>query len=244
MERQLIRRIIIYISLILFPITFYYLSPYLIIDGALQGIITGSFLVFFLMFISALFVGRLFCSWLCPAGGLQRLCMIANNKSIKVGKRDLVKYLIWIAWISVIVLMLVQARGTKSIDPFYQTHYGISVQNIESLILFLIIIGVIAAISIISGKRGFCHYFCWMAPFMIIGRKIRNIGKWPSLRLKSEVKHCIDCKTCSKNCPMSLDVNSMVKNEHMENSECILCGTCIDSCPKNVINYSFRASDV
>jgi len=114
------------------------------------------------------------------------------------------------------------------------------VQGIQSLILFLVIIGGIACISIFAGKRGFCHYFCWMAPFMIIGRKIRNIGRWPSLGIKAQAEKCIDCKSCSKNCPMSLDVNSMVKNQHMENIECILCGTCIDICPKKVINYSFN----
>ena len=89
-RRQKIRTAIIIISFILFPITFYYFSPYLIIDGASQGIVTGSFIVFLLMFVSSLFIGRLFCGWMCPAGGLQRICMKSNNKPFKVGKRDLV----------------------------------------------------------------------------------------------------------------------------------------------------------
>lgn len=241
-QRQKIRKTIIILSFLLFPITYYYFSPYLIIDGASQGIVTGSFIMFLLMFVSSLFIGRLFCGWVCPAGGLQRICMKGNNKPFKVGKRDLVKYiLVWIPWITIIIFMFIKAGGIKTVDPFYQTYYGISVQSFESLILFLVIIGGIAMISLIAGRRGFCHYICWMAPFMIIGRKIRNLGKWPSLRLKADAGKCIDCKTCSKNCPMSLDVNSMVKNEAMENRECILCGTCIDVCPKSLINYSFSS---
>jgi len=74
---------------------------------------------------------------------------------------------------------------------------------------------------------------------MIGGRKLRNVFKWPSLRLKAQKDKCIDCKTCSFNCPMSLDVNIMVKDSKMENSECILCGTCVDVCKKEVIKYSF-----
>jgi polyferredoxin len=74
---------------------------------------------------------------------------------------------------------------------------------------------------------------------MIGGRKLRYLLKWPSLRLKAEKDNCKDCQTCTKNCPMSLDVNAMVKTSRMENSECILCGTCIDKCKEGVIRYSF-----
>ena len=74
---------------------------------------------------------------------------------------------------------------------------------------------------------------------MIGGRKLRNFFKWPSLGLASEKARCTDCMTCSKNCPMSLDVNDMVKKGKMENSECILCGTCVDKCSKDVIKYAF-----
>lgn len=45
-NRQKIRKAVIIISVILFPITYYYFSPYLIIDGASQGIISGSFIMF------------------------------------------------------------------------------------------------------------------------------------------------------------------------------------------------------
>ena len=50
-----------------------------------------------------------------------------------------------------------------------------------------------------------------MAPFMILGRKVRNLFRWPALRLKAELDKCINCKKCTANCPMSLDVNGMVQ---------------------------------
>jgi polyferredoxin len=80
-----------------------------------------------------------------------------------------------------------------------------------------------------------------MAPFMILGRKLRNAVNWPALRLKADKEACISCKKCTRNCPMSLDVNGMVQKETMENSECVLCGSCVDVCPKDVIRYSFSA---
>lgn len=58
MTRQGIRKTLLLISFLLFPITIYYLSPALIIQGAAEGIAVGSFVVFGLMFISSLILGR------------------------------------------------------------------------------------------------------------------------------------------------------------------------------------------
>jgi polyferredoxin len=80
-----------------------------------------------------------------------------------------------------------------------------------------------------------------MAPFMIIGRKLRNLLAWPALRLAARAEACKDCLTCTSNCPMSLDVHAMVQREHMEHNECILCGTCVDNCTKSAIRFSFSA---
>ena len=139
--------------------------------------------------------------------------------------------------------MFVQAGGIIAIDPLYQTYYGISITGIESIIMFIAIAGLIAAIALIAGKRASCHTICWMAPFMIIGRKIRNAANLPSLQLKSNKEKCVNCKICAKKCPMSLEVNEMVQKENMENSECILCGSCVDNCPKGAIKYSFGRSN-
>jgi len=38
---------------------------------------------------------------------------------------------------------------------------------------------------------------------------------------------------------MSLEVNEMVKQGKIENSECILCGNCIVVCPQDAIKYAF-----
>lgn len=238
-RRQSIRMAILMVSLAFFPVIYYYLSPYLIIQGATEGVVSGSFVVFIFMFVSSLVVGRAFCGWACPAGGLQRLCSKANSRNFRGGRRDWTKYFIWAPWIGIIALMLTRAGGVRSIDPLYQTYYGISIQNIESLVLFFIIAGLIALLGLTAGKRAFCHYACWMAPFMIIGRRVRNLVRWPSLRLRADRDRCVDCKTCSKNCPMSLDVNRMVHSASMENTECILCGTCVDNCPQGAIRYSF-----
>ncbi len=78
-----------------------------------------------------------------------------------------------------------------------------------------------------------------MAPFMILGRKLRNALNTPALRLAAEKDNCISCHRCDKVCPMSLGVQELVRSGSMETCECILCGSCVDACPKDVIRYSF-----
>jgi len=236
--RQNLRKGIILIAFLLFPVTLYYFSPYLIIQGASEGVMSGSFIVFTALFLSALFLGRGFCAWFCPLGGIQEASFLAKNKGVN-NRFNWIRYIIWVPWMGLIIYMAVTAGGLRKADFTYQTTYGISVSDISALPMYFTIVFLTVILSFAVGKRGFCHYVCWISPFMIGGRKFRNLFKWPSLRLEAEKDKCIDCKTCTKNCPMSLDVNRMVKSGKIENSECILCGTCIDNCKEGVIKYSF-----
>ena len=68
--RQRIRKTTLLISLLLFPIIMWYFSPYLIINAAMEHVINGSFIVFTAMLVFSMFFGRVWCGYLCPAGGL------------------------------------------------------------------------------------------------------------------------------------------------------------------------------
>ena len=239
MDRNKIRNVMILIMFALFPLIYYYFSPYLVITAAAEGIVAGSLIVFGLLFVASLFLGRAFCGWICPAGAMQELCAKVRNKNCKNGKRNWIKYGIWLPWVSIIVVMFIQAGSIVAIDPLYQTYFGISITGVESAIMFLVIAGLIAGIALVTGKRGACHTICWMAPFMIIGRKIRNSADWPALQLESDRNLCINCKACTRICSMSLDVNAMVQKQAMENAECVMCGRCVDVCPKGAIKYAF-----
>jgi polyferredoxin len=224
-----------------------YLSPYVIIDGAMNGILNGSLVMFGLMFVSSLILGRAWCGWVCPGGGMQEIFEPVNNKPAIGRKFDWIKWLIWIPWMGLIVAFAILGGGYRSIDLLYHTQNGISVAGsadrpiLFAYIIYYIVIGLFVGLAIFAGRRAGCHAICWMAPFMIIGRWMRNRFAWPSLRLVADASACSDCKLCTRNCPMGLDVNAMVEAEQMEHSECILCGNCIDTCSKKVIRYSFSA---
>ena len=57
MNRQKKRLVIAFVMAALFPLVYYYFSPYLVIMGATDGIIAGDLLAFAGLFLTSLFVG-------------------------------------------------------------------------------------------------------------------------------------------------------------------------------------------
>ncbi len=230
---------LILLSFLLFPVTYCYLSPALIIMGAHEGVITGSFIVFALMFVTALFLGRGFCGWVCPGAGLQEAMIIARDEPARGGRLNWIKWMIWVPWIAVIALMAASAGGLSSIDFTYNLESGISATNVMSYVIYYIVVGIIVLLHFKTGNRAFCHYGCWMAPFMILGTKTSSLLKLPTLHLAVEPEKCNECRRCNRTCPMSLDVMSMALSGDMSNSECILCGNCVDICKQGAVEFRF-----
>jgi ferredoxin-type protein NapH len=237
--RQRLRRFSTLFSTLLFPVILNYFSPYLIVDSAAHGIVNGSMILFGLMFLSALFFGRLWCAWGCPGAGLQEMMFDVKGTPAKGGRLDWIKWVIWFPWICLIGVMAIRAGGYRSIDFFYMTKNGISVTAPLNYMVYYLVVGIFVVLALLFGRRAGCHYICWMSPFMILGRHLRNRFSWPSLRLESAPAECSSCHNCTMNCPMSLPVEKMVRENSLEHSECILCGNCIDGCSRKAIHYTF-----
>lgn len=238
-RRQRLRKALILTSFLLFPITLNFLSPYVIIAGAMDGIVNGSLIVFGLLFVGSLFFGRLWCGWICPGAGMAEVSASVNNAPFASKRGDWIKWAIWAPWILLIVVMAVQAGGYRSVNPLYLTESGISVDEPVKYIVYFTVIGLFVGLSIAFGRRAGCHTICWMAPFMILGRGLRNRLGLPALQLATDPNACVKCTSCTTSCPMSLPVAALVQTGRIEHPECILCGTCADGCAKKAIRFSF-----
>ncbi len=238
MKRQQIRKMFLLISLLLFPVTLYYFSPALIVDAGLQGILNGSFLVFCLLFLLSIPFGRLFCAYLCPAGGLQECVFAVKEKSPKQGRRLWLKYGIWTVWMAAVIFCYFHSGGIVAVDFWFETEHGISVSFMQSYLIYYGILCLILIPALVCGKRAFCHYFCWMAPFMVLGTKLRRFLHLPGLYIRvGKPEQCIACGKCAKVCPMGIDVVQEIKSGTVKNAECIQCGACIDNCPRSILKY-------
>lgn len=238
-RRQQVRRTLILITMLIFPLIYYFFSPYLIVDASARGIVNGSFIVFALLLVSGLILGRGWCGWVCPAAGLQEACFTVQNRPARGGRLDWIKWGIWSVWIGAIVALAWLAGGYRTVAPAYPNGSWVSIVEPAGFIVYYAVVGTMVLLALGFGRRAFCHYGCWMAPFLIIGRTLRNRLHLPGLQLQTASTQCTGCNICTRNCPMSLDVMSMAKQGALEHPECILCGTCIDLCPKHVITYHF-----
>ncbi|MFX1366633.1 MAG: 4Fe-4S binding protein [Promethearchaeota archaeon] len=245
------RKLLMFLWVIALPITFNWMSPVLIIMGGFEGYITISFIVFATWFISSLFFGRSFCAYGCQWGAIQEVLGDTIPKKLdqaKKRKRRKIKYIVFIVWIIFIALGPIFNLGYQyGFNPFYPTPEdptGIISWNefaIGMLIFYFGIIGSVAILfTLVGGKRSFCNYACPMGVLGVIGTKIKNTLKYPSLHLEVNTESCTQCKQCSKACEMGLDVNEMVQSGDMYDPDCILCGNCVSTCPQNVINYAWK----
>lgn len=238
--RQRVRAAILLFSLLLFPLFLFYLSPYIIVEAAAEGTVNGSLIVFGLMFVAALFVSRLWCGWVCPGAALGELAMPIRNRLFAPRWLSWLKWAIWVPWLSLIVWLAVRAGGYHKVNPWFHLEGGLTVEQPYWYIIYYVVIALFVGLTLIFGRRAGCHMICWMAPFMILGRKLRNLLHTPALSLRAETDRCINCQRCTAACPMSLDVNGLVQAGAMEHSDCVLCGSCADACPKNVIHYTWK----
>ena len=214
-----------------------FLSPYLIVNGAFEGVLAGSGIIFLTLFLFSIFSGRGFCGWICPMGGLNELLYKINNRRVTSNGMKLVKFILWGIWCCSILGGFIYSGGIRMIKMLYMTESGVSVDTPVKYITYYGVILLFLIISIIGGRRASCHSICWIAPFMILGKKLSDRIRIPRLRVQATKEACIHCNKCSNVCPMSIAVMEESDKSFRNHDDCILCGMCIDHCPKKYFSY-------
>ncbi|MDD1749077.1 MAG: 4Fe-4S binding protein [Methanothrix sp.] len=121
-----------------------------------KGIVTGGLIVFTLLFISSLFLGRLWCGWLCPAGGLQEIYFQIYDKPANIKRLNWFKYPIFLAIIFIPLISAIRSAGRlTTIDLFYHTDQGISIAKQGAYAIFFVQTAFITLFAILGGKLGF-----------------------------------------------------------------------------------------
>jgi ferredoxin-type protein NapH len=128
--RQKIRKAAIITSFGLFPVTLYYFSPVLSLQAMTMGVVSGSLVIFCVLFAVSLFLGRAFCGWACPGAGLQEIVALARGTPVRRTRINWIKWVIWCPWAVTLLFLALRAGGVHAVDLTYQTRHGVSVTDL------------------------------------------------------------------------------------------------------------------
>lgn len=238
-SKHTVRKITSFVSFLLFPITLNFFSPYVSIDGAMTGIVSGSLIVFALFFLFGIVFGRAWCSYGCPWAAPSEYLQKINNKPLSRKKLAVIRYSIFGIWFFFLIFGFVMAGGIRGVDPLHLTDNLVSVDEPIKFITYYMVLLLLFLVTVFVGRRGACHAICWMSPFMQAGMLVGDWLRVPRFMVRSKPEQCISCKKCTTNCPMSIDVMNDLKAGGIRSKDCILCGQCVEVCPKDVLSIRF-----
>lgn len=179
-----------------------------------------------LLLLSSLWLGRAFCGWLCPVGFLQDLlARLTGKKKVRVGKSahglfTKLKYLVFFATLCLAVLGL--GAIYMHFCPVLALSYPAAIAWSSALIIITLLLALVVS-------RFFCRYLCPLGALLGLGYLWGRQVHIKQAKVERNLETCIDCRLCSRFCPMQIDV---AEAETVDTPECILCNTCVEQCPK------------
>lgn len=197
------------------------------------GIVIG------LVVITTIILGPVLCGFICPFGTIQDLIAIIGKKIFKKDYNTFVpkkldcslKYLRYVMLLGAIILTA--SSGVmilEKINP-YHAFLGMFTKNFSIVGFFIFCLIIVLSIFI---YRPWCKYLC---PY---GALLGIFNKFKVFRVVREDNTCIECKRCSRECPVGIDIHS---RKEVRSLSCISCLECVTDgvCPKTeTISYTSK----
>ena len=186
----------------------------------LAGFFHGSVTLLIIAIFAGIFLGPVFCGWICPAGTLQELSGKMNKliiRQLKICSPVLPKKTTYIRYAAAAVIIILWLTGTFTILKDIQ---------VPPIIPWILLTAAITANLIIP--RFFCRLLCPMGAI----NSLTNLIKLFPVKTK---KDCTLCGNCERICPVGIYLSKKGNNR---DTRCISCFSCIAVCPdKNMVGY-------
>jgi len=191
--------------------------------SAVQNIIlkasTGYLLLFLVPTITALFMGRLFCGYVCPFGALQELLHVKRfRRSIPA---RWMRFLRWLPFVLLGMLVL-RVLSTNVLTWNGGTPFK-AFFTFGGTPLTLALSGLLALASLVL-FRPFCRVFCPLGAWLSL------VSRFSPFRLRKSAA-CVSCSQCDHACASGIITNGKARTE-----DCLLCGECIRVCPTEALS--------
>jgi ferredoxin-type protein NapH len=194
----------------------------------------------------ALFLGPLFCGWMCPAGLFTEFLsrFVPPRFQINFSKMKISGVNVRYGFLAGFMLVpLIGGNVCCSFCNFTHTQNIISAIfgnpagltywasfSVVSFILWFFVLGIFTV-----GGRGWCNFLCPAGALMglahAIGTRLK-IGR----SMKVDPNRCQICKTCSSICP-ALALHNERDRTEINHHACNVCMDCAQICPRGAISY-------
>lgn len=205
----------------------------LVLTGIYDPIHPAALTIFLAVVLVAFLFRKGFCSYICPVGTVSEFVgklgayvFGRNYKPPKLLDRLLMipKYLLLYFFLNSILKM-----NLMQLNAFLQSPYSY-VADVKMLYFFiyptdtkLIILGFLIIFSLFI-KHFWCRYLCPYGALLGLTALVS-----PLWRVTRDPEQCLQCGSCARVCPNSLDVDKVTR---VNSPECSGCLTCVSSCPR------------
>ncbi|MBI5953921.1 MAG: 4Fe-4S binding protein [Chloroflexi bacterium] len=202
--------------------------------------------------IAALFLGPLFCGWVCPAGQITEFLsrLVPPRFQIDLsGKVNgvSVRYGFMLGMMGITFLggnaccsFCNFTHAQNMLNALFGDFLGISYLasfSIVSFVLWFFVMGLFT-----RGGRGWCNFLCPAGALMglahYLGTKLK-IGRLVNINRVT----CTNCKTCTANCPAWAMSYENEKPVEINYHACTACMDCARVCPAKAISYKWATRE-
>lgn len=205
-----------------------------------------------LIIIPTLFLGRFFCSWICPLGIINQVAGTIFNKfkPVDAFKMNSYRQIYRLKYYLLVLMLVLAVFGSLQIgllDPIALITRSFVVSLFPAVNVFTgaiylnqpvfyggIVVTVLFLTILISNRyiiRFWCRTLC------PLGAMLGLLSFSPVFAIRRDVNKCNNCQKCLKDCHGACDPHATLKT-----SECMVCMNCIYDCPEDAIKYGLPTS--
>ena len=216
-----------------------------------SGNVAHTMWIGFGVFILTLFLGRLFCGWICPLGTIFQITsrlarsrlarkQIEQNRYVAAQsvKYTLLVALLLCAWLGVLQaglfdpIALLTRTSAVFLAPAAGSGWSAIAHHAPTRVFPAgpLIAGAFVALLLLNlyRPRFWCRYLCPLGALLGVAARFAPAGV-----IRDAVK-CTKCGLCNRNCPGACSPDTTTRV-----AECFVCWNCIAECPEGALSWQW-----
>ena len=194
--------------------------------------------------VSTFFLGRFWCSHLCPVGGTSELGSRLIPEILKIRLNAIPASPVRYGYLA--AYLLLPALGLGSLCCSYCNFatvprlFGAPFSQADMAFFFrsagMVNLGLLVGLGFLTkGGRGYCNLLC---PVGALDSLVNRLGEKFGRRFRVVKDRCNGCGLCKDVCPVwAIDINEKAS---INQFSCLPCGLCMKACPREAVHYGLK----